>query len=222
MAVKTGKINEFINWLVKKYPTEYKTSYSGLTLDKANDAKLLTSKSACQTCELTVEFNKICSDDKFVEFAHVFITESNYKPTYDDLMDMFGETNLFKELQGLSKEAVIEMCYSFGVQHGSPMRIIQMALLKDFSSCTDAQITDDSNSTCSAKMSEFPAQNGGNTSQKVTMTTTANSISMSEFMDRAYTARGIYLKALNIDGWKGIVENRYAKERMAIRKTLKI
>lgn len=52
------------------------------------------------------------------------------------------------------------------------------------------------------------------------MKLTANNISMSDFIDRVYAARKIYIKANNIDGWKSIVQNRYKDEPVTLKETL--
>ncbi|WP_337045423.1 hypothetical protein [Emticicia sp. 17c] len=221
MAVKTGKLNEFIDWLIKKYPDKSINEYKGFTETIINDAKKNDSKNGCEKCELTTEFQKVCDDNGFISLAHEFISEKNYKPTYNKIMNMFGESSLFKNLNSKDEEALKEMCYSLGVQHGGAFRIFMMALLKDYTGCSENQILDVDDSDCSPSLSDYPKENPSST-QKVTMNQTANSISMQDYVKRVYAARKLYLKANrnSISNWDIIIKNRYKKEENSINKTI--
>lgn len=54
------------------------------------------------------------------------------------------------------------------------------------------------------------------------MTTTASAISMSEFVDRVYAARKLYIKAAGVAGWQDIIEKRYKDERSLLKQELEI
>ncbi len=221
MAVKTGKLNEFIDWLAKNYSDKSKNEYKGFTEAIINDAKSINSKKGCATCELTIEFQKVCDNMSFIGLAHEFISEKNYKPTYNKIMNMFGELNLFKNLDSKDEEALKEMCYSLGVQHGGAFRIFMMALFKDYTECSEIQILDIKDYDCSPSLSDFPNVNPSET-QKTTMKQTANSISMQEYVKRVYAARKLYVKANRntIKDWENIIRIRYKKEENSIEKTI--
>ena len=52
------------------------------------------------------------------------------------------------------------------------------------------------------------------------MQDTANKITMSEFINRVYAARKIYVKTYKIQDWENMVEKRYVKEPKLLKKTL--
>lgn len=219
MAVKTGKIDEFIDWVTTNYKEYSKNEFKPFAKSNINEAKDIESRSGCKTCTLGIEFKKLCDDSKFIGLAHMFISEKNYLPTYNKIMKMFGDTKLFKNLSSEDEEALKEMCYSLGVQHGGAFRIFEMALLKDYSTCSESQILDTKNDECSD--SDFPKETP-TTSQKTNMTLTANSISMQEYIKRVYASRKLYVKnnRNTIADWKSIIKNRYKTEEDSIIQTL--
>jgi hypothetical protein len=217
MAVKTGKLNEFISWLSINYKEDLKKDYKEFTETIINAAKDVDSRNGCKECDLTKAFNKVCNDSKFIGLAHKFIAEKNYKPVYDKIMNLFSDTKLFKNLNAEDEEALKEMCYSLGVQHGGAFRIFEMALLKDYTNCSELEILDTENSGCSA--SKFP-QIKPTDSDKTDMTNAANKLKMKDYVKRVYAARKLYIKKNDIKGWKNIVMNRYKTEKDKIFKQI--
>ena len=195
------------------YKNELKNDYQEFTKEVINSAKKMDSKNSCTSCELTKAFNKVCSDTKFIDLAHKFIAEKNYKPVYDKIMKLFGNSQLFKDLTLEDEEALKEMCYSLGVQHGGAFKIFEMSLIKDFTGCSESEILDKKNSECSSN--KFPSLKPSN-SEKAEILKTANSISMSDYIKRVYAARKIYVKNTGIKGWQNIVKNRYTTEENQI------
>ena len=102
---------------------------------------------------------------------------------------------------------------------GSIDNAFEMALLKDYSTCSESQILDTKNDECSNV--DFPKETP-TTSQKTNMTLSANSISMQDYIKRVYASRKLYVKnnRNTIADWKSIIKYRYKTEENSIIKTL--
>jgi hypothetical protein len=216
IAAKTGSLKKFVDWANEKTSNKY-NYFTDEWIDASIEA---SSKKKCEECDFTKKWMELCNDDEFNTLQHNFILEKNYKPVYDKITDNFGSTALFKDLSGKDEEALKEMCVSLGVQHGGAYRIFQMALLKDYTGCSDTEILDKKDKDCSAKSSDFPAKDNDNQTQISDMKKTANDISMSDFIDRVYAARKMYVKAYDIEGWKNMVKYRYKDEPSTLKLTL--
>jgi hypothetical protein len=226
LAVKTGKFEaykEYVNDNYRSYWGQYAEIFKDDDIESAKEAN---SKRECQSLALTVAFNKVCNDDKFIALSQRTIATQNYKPVYDKIINTFGQTSLFNDMEASEEEALKEMCYSLGVQHGKAWRIFQMALLNDYTDCSyQSQTSDFSPSTCnSVRMSDFPPMSGADATKLASMKSTANAISMTEFKNRLYAARKLYVSIVNAPGWGNMVKSngRYEKEKILLSQKTKI
>ncbi|MBC7390453.1 MAG: fibronectin type III domain-containing protein [Opitutaceae bacterium] len=216
IACKTGTLGNFITWLNSKTNNQY----DYFTKERIDATKDATTKALCQACEFTVKWMELCTDESFNEWQHNYILESHYKPVENKILGMFSTTELFKNMNGEEKEALVEMCVSLGVQHGGAFRIFEMALLHDYTGCSEIQNLDPIDAECSPASSDFPAKNNKNQTQISTMKETANTITMEQFIDRVYAARKLYIKANNVPDWKSIIKNRYKNEPILLKQNL--
>jgi len=218
LAVRTGTLKDFLNWVNKKISNQY----SFFTEEMINESKVSMSKSQCLECEFTKRWMGLCNDEAFNSWQKNYIIETHYKPLQNRIINNFGETKLFSSMSAADEEALIEMCISLGVQHGGAYRIFQMALLRDYRGCSDEQILTDTEGECSPEKDDFPPLNNKNKEQIQTMSDNADQMTMREFVERVYAARKLYVKANNVSGWKSMVLNRYKDEPSILISTLKL
>ena len=216
IAVRTGTLKNFIMWANEKTSNRYRYFVD----EWINEAYEAGSKKSCEKCQLTKKWMELCNDEDFNTLQHNFILETHYKPVYDNIMNMFGNTALFREMNPAEEEALKEMCISLGVQHGGAFRIFQMALLNDYTGCSDKQILEETTGECSPASNEFPSTKNKNNKQIESMRKTANEISMIKFIDRVYAARKLYVKAYNVPKWGNMVVKRYKEEPDQLKNTL--
>ena len=229
LAVRTGKFEAYKKYIESNYPN-YKSKYADIfTQTDIDEAKQLSSKPTCNDVKngLTKAFKTVCKDPVFIDLAHNTITEQNYKPIYEKINNTFAGTRLFSNLSERDEEALKEMAYSLGVQHGGALRIFHMALINDYTACSfdiKGEITSDSPEYCKGvKTVGFPPKNPKEP-QLTQMKQTANNLTMEEYINRVYAARKLYVYALKIDGWQNILKKdkgRYDVEPKLLINTLK-
>jgi len=209
-------LSNFVDWLNAITSNQY----SFFTEELIDEAKSASSKNQCFSCSFTKKWMEICNDENFIKLQQNYIIETHYKPLYNKVINTFGNTNLFKNMTAADEEALKEMCISLGVQHGKAFSIFQMALLNDYTNCSNQKILDRDNDGCSLKVADFPPMNNQNREQIEQMKQTANTISMSQFIDRVYAARKLYVKANNTPNWENMILKRYENEPEQLKETL--
>ncbi|UBM60704.1 hypothetical protein LAG90_08655 [Marinilongibacter aquaticus] len=212
LAVRTGKFEGYKKYVQGNYSSYYEKYAAIFTSEYIALAKSAGSKAECLSTPLTEAFNQVCSDDNFSNLAHNTITEQNYKPVYDRIMDQFAGTALFSNMSVRDEEALKEMCYSLGVQHGGAFKVFQLALLKDYTACEDAQILDPTDKNCPPDEDNFSSKPIHDQGQINLMEATANQIDIGTFIDRVYAARKMYVKRNKAPGWQNMVKKRYNSE----------
>jgi hypothetical protein len=88
-----------------------------------------------------------------------------------------------------------------------------MALLNDYSHCDATKVIDGTDG-CVVQTTDFPVGKGKDLSsdQLKQATSTANNITMKEFIERVYAARRLYVKAFNVPSYVNIINIRYKNE----------
>lgn len=218
MAVRTGTLKDFLDWVNKKTSNQY----SFFTQELINESKASMSKSQCLACDFTKKWMELCNNEEFNNWQRNYILATHYKPLQNKIISNFGNANLFSAMSAEDEEALIEMCISLGVQHGGAYRIFQMALLKDYRGCSDKEILEDTEGECSPEKEDFPPMSNKNKEQIQMMSENADKMTMREFVERVYAARKLYVKAYNIPEWKNMVKHRYKEEPRILISTLNL